>query len=179
MRRRPNLLLLHLLFPSATQLQRSHLRRRFPNGSSGSYGSTHTGAPRFCRLVAFLILLPVLFTRKLFTFVFTLNMAGIGLAASGHFPYAMKWTSAMALGNLNFAILMRNELFGRLLYLLMNTCFAKVTITMFYLGPSAHHLSVGALVVEAWLYVCSSGTFTRSPECEPRSHGVLASRRHS
>ncbi|KAI0003273.1 hypothetical protein BJV74DRAFT_764575 [Russula compacta] len=63
--------------------------------------------------------------RKLFTFVFTLNMVGIGLAASGHFPYSMKWTSAMALGNLNFAILMRNELFGRLLYLLVNTCFAK------------------------------------------------------
>src|SRR5258708_17410301 len=55
--------------------------------------------------------------RKLFTFVFTLNMIGICLAASGHFPYAEKYASAMAFGNLNFAILMRNELFGRFLYL--------------------------------------------------------------
>ena len=37
----------------------------------------------------------------------------------------------MALGNLNFAILMRNELFGRFLYLFVNTCFAKVTIAPF------------------------------------------------
>ncbi|KAI9428709.1 hypothetical protein H4582DRAFT_2091236 [Lactarius indigo] len=63
--------------------------------------------------------------RKLFTFVFTLNMIGIGLAVSGHFPYAERYTGAMALGNLNFAILMRNELFGRFLYLFVNTCFAK------------------------------------------------------
>lgn len=61
----------------------------------------------------------------------TLNMVGLVLAASGHFPYARNWTSAMALGNLNFAILMRNELFGRFLYLVVNTCFAKVAISAF------------------------------------------------
>jgi hypothetical protein len=83
------------------------------------------------RLAMFLILLPVPLTRKLFTFVVTLNMVGLVLAASGHFPYANKWTSAMALGNLNFAILMRNELFGRFLYLFVNTCFAKVAISIF------------------------------------------------
>jgi len=32
----------------------------------------------------------------------------------------------MVLGNLLVAILMRNELFGRLLYLIVNTCFTKV-----------------------------------------------------
>jgi hypothetical protein len=58
-------------------------------------------------------------------------MVGIGLAASGYFPYAMNYTGAMALGNLNVAILMRNELFGRFLYLFVNTCFAKVTIAIF------------------------------------------------
>ncbi|KAA1471260.1 hypothetical protein DENSPDRAFT_101912 [Dentipellis sp. KUC8613] len=63
--------------------------------------------------------------RKLFTFVFTVNMIGIGLAASGHWPYAVRYNGAMALGNLNFAILMRNEIFGRLLYLFVNTFFAK------------------------------------------------------
>jgi hypothetical protein len=72
-----------------------------------------------------------IFTRKLFTFVFILNMIGIILAASGHFPYAVKYTGAMALGNLNFAILMRNELFGRFLYLFVNTCFAKVITALF------------------------------------------------
>lgn len=61
----------------------------------------------------------------------TLNAVGLALAASGHFSYAETWTSAMALGNLNFAILMRNELFGRFLYLFVNTCFAKVTIAPF------------------------------------------------
>jgi len=82
------------------------------------------------RLAVFLILLPVPLTRKLFSFVVTLNMVGLVLAASGHFPYALKWTSAVALGNLNFAILMRNEFFGRFLYLFVNTCFAKVLISI-------------------------------------------------
>lgn len=72
-----------------------------------------------------------LLTRKLFTFVVTLNIVGLVLAASGHFPYALKRTGAMALGNLYFAILMRNELFGRFLYLFVNTCFAKVPISGF------------------------------------------------
>ncbi|KAI9457759.1 hypothetical protein BJY52DRAFT_1374377 [Lactarius psammicola] len=72
--------------------------------------------------------------RKLFTFVFSLNMIGIGMAASGHFPYAEKYTGAMALGNLNFAILMRNELFGRFLYLFVNTCFAKWAPLLWRLG---------------------------------------------
>lgn len=53
-------------------------------------------------------------------------MIGLTLAASGHFPYAIKYSGAMVVGNLNFAILMRNEFFGRILYLFVNTCFAKV-----------------------------------------------------
>ncbi|KAF7304713.1 hypothetical protein MKEN_01185400 [Mycena kentingensis (nom. inval.)] len=75
--------------------------------------------------------------RKFFTFVFTLNMIGIGLASSGHFPYAVKNTGALVLGNLNFAIastLMRNEVFGRLLYLFVNTFFAKWPPLWFRLG---------------------------------------------
>ena len=103
-------------------------------------------------------ILPNPFARKLFTFVFTLNIVGIILAASGHFPYAVKYTGAMALGNLNFAILMRNELFGRSLYLFVNTCFAKVATAsfqpLFVFG--AYHLSVDAVMVEAWLHVCTS-----------------------
>jgi hypothetical protein len=72
-------------------------------------------------------------------------MVGVFFAASGHFPYAEKWTSAMALGNLNFAILMRNELFGRFLYLFVNTCFAKVTFKAF------QPLSLGSvLIIHQW-----------------------------
>lgn len=55
-------------------------------------------------------------------------MIGLGLAASGHFPYAAKYNGAMVVANFNFAILMRNEIFGRLLYLFVNTCFAKASI---------------------------------------------------
>ena len=64
--------------------------------------------------------------RKFFTFVFSVNMIGIGLAASGHWPYAVQFSGAMVLGNLLFAILMRNEVFGRILYWFVNTFFAKV-----------------------------------------------------
>jgi hypothetical protein len=54
----------------------------------------------------------------------------------------------MALGNLNCAILMRNELFGRFLYLFVNTCFAKVNkylsqcFTGHCLSLSIHHFSI-------------------------------------
>lgn len=71
-------------------------------------------------------------------------MIGIGLAASGHWPYAIEFNGAMALGNLNFAVLMRNEVFGRCLYLFVNTLFAKVC--RLYIDPyssvlTARHLT--------------------------------------
>jgi hypothetical protein len=65
--------------------------------------------------------------------VVSLNMAGLVIAACGHFPYGLKWTNAIALANLNFAVLMRNELFGRFLYLFVNTCFAKVAMSTYLL----------------------------------------------
>ena len=40
--------------------------------------------------------------------------------------YPRKYTGALVLGNLLAAVMMRNELFGRLLYLIVNVCFAKV-----------------------------------------------------
>jgi hypothetical protein len=39
------------------------------------------------------------------------------MAALGRFPYAVKHLGALVLGNLLMAILMRNELFGRFLYI--------------------------------------------------------------
>lgn len=95
--------------------------------------------------------------RKLFTFVVSLNMAGLVLAACGYFPYGLERTSAMALGNLNVAILMRNELFGRFLYLFVNTCFAKWAPLWWRLGCTSvlQHLggihSGCALSGTAWL----------------------------
>ena len=70
--------------------------------------------------------LAFLFIRKFFTFCFGFNMLGLVLAASGHFPYGVKYDGAIVVANFNVAILMRNEAFGRLLYLLVNTLFAKV-----------------------------------------------------
>ena len=43
--------------------------------------------------------------------------------------YAEKYLGTVAFGSLNFAILTRDELFGRFLYLFMDTYFARVAIT--------------------------------------------------
>lgn len=64
--------------------------------------------------------------RKFFTFVVTLNGVGLLLASLNIWTYPRRYTGAFVLGNLIFAILMRNELFGRLLYMFVNKCFAKV-----------------------------------------------------
>lgn len=56
--------------------------------------------------------------RKFFTIVTLLNLAGIIMAALGRFPYAESHLGALVLGNLLCAILMRNELFLRFLYVI-------------------------------------------------------------
>lgn len=56
--------------------------------------------------------------RKFFTFVTLLNLVGIIMAALDRFHYAEKHLGAMVLGNLLCAILMRNELFLRFLYVI-------------------------------------------------------------
>ncbi|KAH6663343.1 hypothetical protein B0J14DRAFT_494866 [Halenospora varia] len=56
--------------------------------------------------------------RKFFTFVTLLNLAGIIMASLGRFKYAENHLGALVLGNLLCAILMRNELFLRFLYLI-------------------------------------------------------------
>ncbi|KAF9788477.1 hypothetical protein BJ322DRAFT_1106467 [Thelephora terrestris] len=72
--------------------------------------------------------------RKFFTFVIIMNSIGLILAILGVWHYPRKYTGALVLGNLLTAILMRNELFGRLLYLIVNTCFAKWPPLRFRLG---------------------------------------------
>ncbi|KAH8117533.1 hypothetical protein DFH11DRAFT_1741517 [Phellopilus nigrolimitatus] len=108
---------------------------------------------------------------KFFTFIVTLNAIGIGLAASGHWPYAVEFSGAMLLGNLLMAILMRNEVFGRLLYLFVNTCFAKWTPLWWRLGCTSvlQHLggihSGCALSGLGWLTLKVVDTF--------RQHSVM------
>ncbi|KAH9485483.1 Adenylate-forming reductase 06235 [Psilocybe cubensis] len=72
--------------------------------------------------------------RKFFTFVMAMNLSGIALAIFNVWSYPRKYTGAFVLGNLLTAILMRNELFGRFLYLTVNTLFAKWTPLPFRLA---------------------------------------------
>jgi hypothetical protein len=66
------------------------------------------------------IIFQVWFTtyRKFFVFVTLLNLAGIVMASLGRFQYAQNHLGALVLGNLLCAILMRNELFLRFLYII-------------------------------------------------------------
>ncbi|KAF2844680.1 hypothetical protein T440DRAFT_313997 [Plenodomus tracheiphilus IPT5] len=54
--------------------------------------------------------------RKFFTFIVSLNLVGIVLAATGHFSYADNHLAALVLGNLLMSLMMRNELWFRFLY---------------------------------------------------------------
>jgi hypothetical protein len=64
--------------------------------------------------------------RKFFTLIVLLNLSGLILTIVDVWQYPRKYTGALALGNLLAAILVRNELFCRFLYLLANKLFAKV-----------------------------------------------------
>jgi hypothetical protein len=55
--------------------------------------------------------------RKFFILCTSLNLAAMISAGLGRFPYAVEHSGAMVLGNLLFAVLVRNELFLRCLYL--------------------------------------------------------------
>ncbi|KAJ7711701.1 hypothetical protein B0H16DRAFT_1744913 [Mycena metata] len=72
--------------------------------------------------------------RKFFTLTVTLNRIGLLLTALGKWDYPRRYTGAFVLGNLQVAILMRNELFCRFLYLTVNTLFAKWTPLWFRLA---------------------------------------------
>ena len=56
--------------------------------------------------------------RKFFAFTVLLNLTGLIMAALGRFDYAENHIGALVLGNLLFAVLMRNELFLRVLYMI-------------------------------------------------------------
>jgi hypothetical protein len=65
---------------------------------------------------------------KLYILVVSINFTGMVLAVNGTWMYPRHYSGACVLGNLLMAILMRNELFGRLLYIVVNTLFAKVAL---------------------------------------------------
>ncbi|KAF7448926.1 hypothetical protein A1F99_059750 [Pyrenophora tritici-repentis] len=56
--------------------------------------------------------------RKFFVVVVSLNLTGIILAGLNRFPYAENHLGALVLGNMLTAVLVRNELWMRLMYLL-------------------------------------------------------------
>ncbi|KAG8699779.1 hypothetical protein FRC09_006380, partial [Ceratobasidium sp. 395] len=63
--------------------------------------------------------------RKFFTFIVIFQLIGMILAGTHHFPYARKNTGGIIIGNIMTAVVVRNEIFGRFLYLTVNTLFAK------------------------------------------------------
>lgn len=77
-------------------------------------------APTKKRKVPRWILLDLWFNtyRKFFTVIIILNMVGIIMTALGRFPYGENHLGALVLGNLLCAILFRNELWMRFLYLI-------------------------------------------------------------
>ncbi|KAG8217453.1 hypothetical protein J3R82DRAFT_5598 [Butyriboletus roseoflavus] len=83
--------------------------------------------------------------RRFFTVIFVLNFTALGFAIAGLWPYALQYPGALVVGNLNFAVLMRNEIFGRLLYLFVNTCFAKWTPLYFRLGCTSTLQHLGGI----------------------------------
>ncbi|KAJ6577540.1 hypothetical protein B0H19DRAFT_1120308 [Mycena capillaripes] len=83
--------------------------------------------------------------RKFFTVVVALNLAGLLLAITGHWEYPRRYTGAFVLGNLQAAILVRNELFGRFLYLVVNTLFAKWTPLWFRLACTSTLQHLGGI----------------------------------
>lgn len=98
---------------------------------------------------------------RLLVFVVALNLIGVLLASIGKFPYALKYMGSLVLGNLLAAILVRNELFLRVLYFVINTLFShrwapirlRLTLTGFLLHIGGIH-SGCATSGFFWLIYC-------------------------
>lgn len=83
--------------------------------------------------------------RRFFTFVVTLNLVGIILAATGNFRYAENHLGALVLGNLLCAILMRNELFVRALYILAIYGLRSVSLVLEAMDLLLTNTTVGSI----------------------------------
>ncbi|KAG6879909.1 hypothetical protein C0992_009573 [Termitomyces sp. T32_za158] len=108
--------------------------------------------------------------RKFFTITLSLNIVGVILAATGKWQYPRQYGGACVLGNLLVAILMRNELFGRLLYLIVNTLFAKVLAFNHIIVLSDIHDSSGHRYGFGWAALPSCNTsvvYTQGVQYQP------------
>jgi hypothetical protein len=72
--------------------------------------------------------------RKFFTLIILLNMVGIIMTALGRFSYGENHLGALVLGNLLCAILFRNELWMRLLYIVAIYGLRSVRIFLLLVG---------------------------------------------
>lgn len=99
--------------------------------------------PRISRWILFELWFNVY--RRFFTFVVLLNLIGIVLAADGIFTYAENHLGALVLGNLLCAVLMRNELFVRFLYLVFIYGLRSVSCATGYHGQGLTRLDSGHL----------------------------------
>ncbi|KAF8628654.1 hypothetical protein AX15_003785 [Amanita polypyramis BW_CC] len=72
--------------------------------------------------------------RKFFVLTLGMNLIGLVLAAFGVWEYGDQNSSAIVTANFNIAVLMRNEIFQRVIYLVVNTLFAKWTPLWWRLG---------------------------------------------
>ncbi|KDQ59450.1 hypothetical protein JAAARDRAFT_46223 [Jaapia argillacea MUCL 33604] len=83
--------------------------------------------------------------RKFFTVVFTLNMIALGFTIAGYWQYPVRYPGALIVGNISFGVMMRNELFGRTLYLIVNTLFAKWSPMWFRLACTSTLQHLGGI----------------------------------
>ena len=96
--------------------------------------------------------------RRFFTLCFLFNLIVLLCAASGAWRYPRDYAGAWVLGNLLVAILVRTELFGRILYAVLIAMFAKVRILSRIPHITDIRLVVPALVpVEHILYTATLG----------------------
>lgn len=75
--------------------------------------------------------------KKFWVFIVSLELAGMIAAGAGKFPYAHNNTGGIIIGNILAGVVVRNELFGRLLYIVINGLFAKWTPLWWRLGCSS------------------------------------------
>jgi hypothetical protein len=104
-----------------------------------------------------------LFNRKLFILVLSLNILFLALAISGKWQYPLDNTGIFILGNFLIAILMRCEIFTRILYLSVNSLFARVIVsTLTYQKPTTDGHAVATIVVSPCMHVFPSTSWGNS-----------------
>ena len=128
-----------LLLLRRGNVDKPDVSRTEPRGGYGfEYGLIPTGKCPFSRLSIMHHVDVVI--RKFFTIIVTFNLVGLILAIQDVWQYPWGYSSPLCLGNLLAAILVRNELFGRILYLLVNKLFAKVRSRILILISQSHAL---------------------------------------